>query len=604
MRLKWTSAVQRLNPECSFSLNIPSLSCRTVFFLLTFLLLFISLPASASVNVAVTVKGVSGPLYKNVMARLAINLQKENERLQPKTVRRLHRQAETDIRAALAPLGYYSPTIKSRLEKDGDIFRADYLIEKGAPVIVKDVVLEVAGEGMRNESLRMATLSFPVKEGDILDQSLYEQGKKQLLYLALSEGFLDANFTERVLTINRETNSAAIHLVLDSGRQYLFGETASTQRIIEPDLLVRYLPYKVGEPYNPAKIFELQSILYQTDYFSQVVVRGQTDKADDFSIPVDIELTPPEHLNKYSLGLGYATDTGIKGKIDWSNRLFNSKGHKISAGLQLAELENIISLRYDIPHSDPRFNKLVNRLGYQDKKWEDTNTQLFTAAISHEYVGPKYSLNGGLELRDEVYDVGNTSGDSTLLVPSFKVGMVLADDILYTQNGMQASLGFLGSVNGLVSDVNFLQTTLNGKAIISPIKNWRVIGRGSLGVTLVDSIDSLPPSLRFYTGGDSTIRGYSYKSIGTSDSSGAVIGGRYLVVGSIELERLITENWSLATFLDAGTATDDLSLDFKQGAGAGVRFRLPFGQIRLDFASAVTEDGMPFHVHLIVGGDL
>ena len=603
MRLKWTSAVQRLNTECSFSLNIPSLSCRTVFFLLAFLL-FLSIPASASVYVAVTVKGVSGSLYKNVMARLAINLQKENERLQPKTVRRLHRQAETDIRAALAPLGYYNPTIKSRLEKDGDIFRADYLIDKGVPVIVKDVVLEVAGEGVSNESLQKATLSFPVKEGDILDQSLYEQGKKKLVYLALSEGFLDASFTERVLTINQETNSAAIHLVLDSGCQYLFGETISAQHIIEPDLLVRYLPYKVGEPYNPAKLFELQSILYQTDYFSRVVVRGQTDEADDFSIPVDIELTPPEHLNKYSLGLGYATDTGIKGKIDWSNRLFNSKGHKISAGLQLAELENIVSLRYDIPHSDPRFNKLVNRLGYQDKKWEDTNTQLFTAAISHEYSGPRNSFSGGLELRDEVYDVGNTSGDSTLLVPSFKVGMVLADDILYTQNGMQASLGFLGSVNGLVSNVNFLQTTLNGKAIISPIKNWRMIGRGSLGATLVDSIDSLPPSLRFYTGGDSTIRGYSYKSIGTSDSSGAVIGGRYLVVGSIELERLITENWSLATFWDAGTATDDLSLDFKQGAGAGVRFRLPFGQIRLDFASAVTEDGMPFHVHLIVGGDL
>ncbi len=603
MRFKWTSAVKRLNPECSFFLNISFLSCRTVFFLFAFLLL-IALPASASVKVAVTVKGVSGPLYKNVMARLAINLQKDNERLQPKTIRRLHRQAETDIRAALAPLGYYNPTIKSRLEKDGDVFRADYLVEKGAPVIVKNVVLEVTGEGRRNESLLDATLNFPVKEGDILDQSLYEQGKKKLVYLALSEGFLDANFTERILTINRETNSASIHLVLDSGRQYRFGETISTQQIIEPDLLVRYLPYKVGEPYNPAKLFELQSILYQTDYFSRVVVRGQTDEAVNFSIPVDIELTPPEHLNKYSLGLGYATDTGIKGKVDWSNRLFNSKGHKISAGLQLAEFENIISLRYDIPHSDPRFNKLVNRLGYQDKEWEDTNTQLLTAAISHEYSGPRYSLSGGLELRDEVYDVGNTSGDSTLLVPSFKVGMVLADDILYTQNGMQASLGFLSSVNGLVSDVNFLQTTLNGKAIISPIKNLRLIGRGSLGATLVDSIDSLPPSLRFYTGGDSTIRGYSYKSIGTSDSSGAVIGGRYLVVGSIELERVITENWSLATFWDAGTATDDLSLDFKQGAGAGVRFRLPFGQIRLDFASAISEDGMPFHVHLIVGGDL
>ena len=73
--------------------------------------------ASASVKVDVKVTGVDEPLYKNVMARLTINLQKNNERLQPKTIRRLHRQAEDDIRSALAPFGYYNPVIKSSLEK-------------------------------------------------------------------------------------------------------------------------------------------------------------------------------------------------------------------------------------------------------------------------------------------------------------------------------------------------------------------------------------------------------------------------------------------------------------------------------------------------------
>ena len=110
------------------------------------------------------------------------------------------------------------------------------------------------------------------------------------------------------------------------------------------------------------------------------------------------------------------------------------------------------------PRSDPRYNKLVNSLAYQDKQWDDTTTQLFTASVIHEYAGPRFNLSGGVELRDEVYDVGNTSGDSTLLVPSLKAGMVLADDILYTKNGLQASVGFLGGVDGLISDVNFLQS--------------------------------------------------------------------------------------------------------------------------------------------------
>lgn len=595
--------MRRFDSELLLFHNLPSLSCRILFFFCAVLLLGAT-TVMASVTVDVTVTGVSGPLYENVMARLAIHLQKENERLRHFYVRQLHRQAEKDIRSALAPFGYYNPIISSSLKQDGDTFQAEYTIEKGPPVIVQEVKLQVTGPGRNNEQLSRAISMFPVKHGDILYQESYEQGKKKLVYLALSEGFLDAAFTERALRINIESNTADVQLVLDSGRQYLFGETTTVQKVLDQDLLDRYLPYALGDPYNPAKLFELQSILYRTDYFSRVVVRGQTDQVEDFHVPVDIELTAPTHLNKYTLGLGYATDTGIRGKADWSNRLYNSRGHKISAGLQLSELENIVLLRYDIPWRDPRYNKLAHSLGYQNKEWDDTNTQLFTAGVAHEYSGPRFTLGGGLELRDEVYDIGDTSGDSILLVPSVKAGMILADDVLYTKRGLQASVGFLGGVEGLVSDVNFLQAVVNGKAIISPLEAWRVIGRGSLGATFVDSIDSLPPSLRFYTGGDGTIRGYSYKSIGTKDSSGAVIGGRYLVVGSIELERVVTENWSLATFWDVGTATDDLSLDFNQGVGAGVRFRLPFGQIRVDLASGLSEGGSLVRLHLTVGGDL
>ncbi len=562
------------------------------------------MPVNAALHIDVTVKGVEEPLYKNVMARLAINLQRDNKRLQERAIKRLYLQAEADIRSALAPFGYYNPVIESKLTQDGEAYSVEYTIDKGPPVIVTDVVFELAGDGRKNEQLVQGIAGFPVKKGDVLNQELYEQGKKKLVYLALGEGFLDAGFTERVLRVNKQTNTATVNLVFDSGRQYTFGITTSSQNILDQDLLDRYLPYKPGDTYNPAKIFELQSILYRTDYFSRVEVSGRTRRATDFHVPVEIKLTAPEHLNKYSLGLGYATDTGIKGKVDWSNRLFNSRGHKISSSLQLSQFDNAVSLRYEIPRNDPRYNKLVNSIAYQDKQWDDTTTQLFTASVINEYAGPRFNLSGGLEFRDEIYDVGDTSGNSTLLVPSLKAGMVLADDVLFTRNGLQASVGFMGGIDGLVSDVNFLQASINGKAIVTPITDWRIIGRGSFGVTLVDSIDALPPSLRFYTGGDATVRGYGYKSIGPEDSSGTVIGGRYLVVGSVELERVVAGNWSLASFWDVGTATNDLSLDFSQGVGAGVRFRLPFGQVRLDLASAITEDGSPLRVHLTVGGDL
>lgn len=558
----------------------------------------------AAVKLEVVVGGVAGPIKKNVLAQLTIYLQKDSPRLHQNAIRQLHRKADEDIRSALEPFGYYNPVIASSLVKKAEGWKAEYTVDPGPPVIVEDVSIRLSGVGETNAKLQKTIAALQLKKGDILNQDTYEKEKKRLIRAAFSAGFLDAAFTEKSIRLNRRLNTATVRLVFDSGAQYVFGETDSVQEILKQDLLDRYLPYKAGDPYSPKKLFELQSILYRTDYFSRVAVSGKTDDAIDFVVPVEIELVPPKHYNRYSLGAGYATDTGFRGKVDWANRLFNSRGHKLSAFFQLAELENTLSLRYELPRKDPRYDTLLHNIAYQDKTWQGTTTQLLTASVSRAYSDPRFKLSGGLELRDEVYDVGDTSGDSTLLIPSISSGMVLADNILHTQNGLQASVSLLGSVKGLISDVSFLQTSVSGKTILSPLSDWRLIGRGTVGATLVDSIDSLPPSLRFYTGGDNTIRGYSYKSIGTRDSSGVVIGGRYQVVGSVEVERIIRQDWSVAAFWDGGTATDDLSLNFYQGAGVGVRFRLPFGQIRLDLASAITEDGNPFRVHLTVGGDL
>lgn len=584
------------------SFNISLLSCRIIF-LTALLFPVVPVLCVAEVAVDVVVSGIESPIYENVLSNLSIYLQKDNKELRASGAKRLHGRAIKDIREALAPFGYYNPVVESSLKKEDKVWHAEYIIKKGQPLLIENVELGITGVGNENDKLLAAQHEFPLKKGDILNQIAYEDEKKRLVNLAISEGYLDAVYSEKKLYIDPLRNRGSIHLTLYTGKQYFFGETSANKPVLKRKYLNRYLPYRKGDPYSRAKLFELQSILYQTDYFSRVVVQGNFEEARDYEIPVEVDLQSPEHLNKYSFGIGYATDTGIRGKIDWANRLFNDRGHRISASLQLAELENTVTLTYDIPRENPRYDKIIHSLAYQDKVWDETTTRLLTGAVSREYSGPRFKYSAGIEIRDEVYDVGETSGTSTLFLPSLNGGFVFADDIMKTKYGLQASVGLKGALEGVVSDVSFLQGTVNAKAIITPLKNTRVIGRISVGATLVDSIDALPPSLRFYTGGDSTIRGYRYKSIGTEDASGAVIGGRYLVVESIEVEHILGQYWSLAAFWDGGTATDDLSLDYHQGVGGGIRFRLPFGQIRFDVASAVTKEGNPIRVHLAVGGD-
>ncbi|MCW5209300.1 BamA/TamA family outer membrane protein, partial [Desulfobulbus sp. US1] len=144
----------------------------------------------------------------------------------------------------------------------------------------------------------------------------------------------------------------------------------------------------------------------------------------------------------------------------------------------------------------------------------------------------------------------------------------------------------------------------NGKIILTPWTNWRLLGGLSIGAIMMDSIDELPPSLRFYAGGDHSVRGYGYKELGPEDSSGKIIGGQYLTEASIEIERKINDTWSAAAFYDLGNAYDDIDLDLQVGAGLGVRMNLPFGQVRLDVACAVSDADYPLRIHLTIGADL
>ncbi|MCW5203601.1 BamA/TamA family outer membrane protein, partial [Desulfobulbus sp. US4] len=181
---------------------------------------------------------------------------------------------------------------------------------------------------------------------------------------------------------------------------------------------------------------------------------------------------------------------------------------------------------------------------------------------------------------------------------------ILAKDRVKTEHGIRLSASLKGGDTAFLSSTSFLQAQANGKIILTPWTNWRLLGRLSIGAIMMDSIDELPPSLRFYAGGDHSVRGYGYKELGPEDSSGKIIGGQYLTEASIEIERKINDTWSAAAFYDLGNAYDDIDLDLQVGAGLGVRMNLPFGQVRLDVACAVSDADYPLRIHLTIGADL
>jgi translocation and assembly module TamA len=135
-----------------------------------------------------------------------------------------------------------------------------------------------------------------------------------------------------------------------------------------------------------------------------------------------------------------------------------------------------------------------------------------------------------------------------------------------------------------------------------PVGRWIFAARGEAGMIVTDEFDKMPRSLRFFTGGDRSVRGYDYESLSPENEEGTLIGGKYLLAGSVEaMYPVIRDDWYLAAFVDSGNAYIDPEAELKTGAGLGVRWRSPVGMIRLDVAQPLDgSEGLP-RLHLGLG---
>jgi translocation and assembly module TamA len=189
-------------------------------------------------------------------------------------------------------------------------------------------------------------------------------------------------------------------------------------------------------------------------------------------------------------------------------------------------------------------------------------------------------------------------------MPGVNVQRVWGRERLIAARGARLQLDLKGAQEGLLSDTSFVQGQVDAKLIVPLLEGLRLIGRGTVGAIQTDEFRRLPPSIRYFAGGDQSVRGYDYNKLGPRDASGEVVGGRYLLVGSLELERHIRGNWRAALFFDTGNALDGWNESLKQGAGVGLRWETPIGLVRMDLATALSEDGSPWRLHLTLGPDL
>jgi len=556
----------------------------------------------APVKVRVEVVGVTGALRKNVLASLSIAHKKDRKNASEAELRHLHTRADEEIGRALQPFGYYRPFIHSELTT-GKQWVARYQIEPGAPLLVDSVLVEVNGEGATDPKYQRLVQDFPIKKGGVLLHQAYEQGKLSLETYAAEGGYLDADFQESRIEVDLARYAATVVVRYDSGPKHFFGPVAFDHAIIDRSMLDRFPTFRSGDIFNFRKLQDLQSNLSNTGYFSRVEVEPSEETMQHRQVPIDVSLAPAKKL-RFTGGVGYGTDDGarVRGLIEM--RRLNTQGHRAQLNLQYGQRDKRAELQYFIPWPNPRTDVATLSTGYLDVTTQTANSKIEYGGGSLSRLLGQWRVVPALNYRREKFTVGVDHGTVRTLVPEGTWSRTRADDQLIARNGDRVSLNVRGAAQGVVSDVSFAQTRVEGKMIHGFPGANRGIARIEVGATSTSEFRELPASFRFFAGGATSVRGYGYNSLGPRDELDHVIGGPYLLVGSLEADHRFLPRWGLAGFFDMGNALNNFGDPLKRGAGAGLRWISPAGLVRLDFAWGLDRAGTPFTVHMMVGPEL
>ncbi|WP_047337301.1 autotransporter assembly complex protein TamA [Pseudomonas protegens] len=565
-----------------------------------FLLLFTSCAALAQSELDVRVKPANDELKANVEGYIGSVGDRDEEALL-----RFSRGAEEQAKKAAQALGYYQPHIQSEV-RGGDKPRLTLRIDPGEPVHLRNVTVRVEGPAASLKSFRLPD-SDQLKPGAVLNHGHYEDAKRLIQNQASRYGFFSGRFTQQKLSVDPQAGVADIDLVYDSGPRYALGKVSfSGDSLFDEDLLRRMVPFKAGAPYDSELIAELNQALQSSGYFEGVRVDAAPTAAEHEVIPVAVQLETRKPRTM-GLGLGYSTDVGPRVKANWTRHWVNPQGHSYGWEAEVSAPRQNVGLWYDIPLDPPLTDKLRFAGGYQNEEIAGTDTlsKLLTIGPEwHSKLPSGWQRVLSLKYQREEYRLGDDSGLSNLLMPGLTYSYLRSDNRIDPHNGYRIQFDTKLAKEGVGSDTNLLYGTVLLKGLTTVWDNHRFLGRVQFGGSATNGYKSIPPSLRFFAGGDQSVRGYDYQTLSPENSEGDRIGGRYMVAGSVEYQYSIAEKWRIATFVDQGNSFNKLELpNLKTGVGVGVRWVSPVGPIRVDLAHAMNDDG-GIRLHFSMGPEL
>jgi translocation and assembly module TamA len=573
---------------------------------LTLTLLLPSLAFGAP-NLEFRVRGLEGELRRNVLAFLGDPPETPQERLNfvVSTRERVER--------GLLALGYYRPDIDLDIQRTEPVWQMDIHVQAGEPVRIRNISLRVLGPAADDQSFTDLIQNSGLVADEVLHHGRFEALRNSLLTLGQQRGYLDGKVVLSRVEVQADAGRADVFLHYDSGIRYRFGELRHDEAVMDQDLLEALRTFEEGDYFQQSLLQRFQSQLQLTRFFSSVTLQPLVEEREDGRVPILVVLRAAKRHN-FNVGVGYSTDTEERISMTWTTPRINRHGHSQITRLEYSQVNPSGRITYNIPLRHP-LNDLLqlwarteeNEFGDLDSDQDELGARREKRKGSWVY---SYSLRG----LNESWEVLSQSRTNDYLLLGTTISRrVHTGSIVDPLSGFNQLYTLEIANEGVGSDVDLVRFTGNLRHVMTPFPRHRFVSRAEFGVVEIASGDrvDLAPSLNFFAGGNQSIRGFSYQSVGNEidvvrangNKKTLVVGGDRLITGSLEYQYYFTENWRGALFFDGGDAFDEGEFDFNYGAGFGIHYITPIGAIRVEFANSLSEDNPDWRLHLAVGAE-
>lgn len=559
-------------------------------------------PPSDAIRYRLVVEGPNPPANA-IRAGLDLARWQSDDEMTPDLLELLAREGSVQAREIAAIEGFYDAKVEVTIDRKATPTIVTVRVDPGTPVRVSDVRVNVLGPAVNDVPLGTTAIKdardgWSLRLGQVFRQAEWIDAKERAVRTLRRSPYAAARIAASEARVDPDRRAAELDVEIDSGPRFSIGplDIRGLKRY-PPSLVENFNILKRGEPYTEAAMDAYVRRLAASGYFAsvQASIDAESANPDDATVRLAV-IEGPTH--RFEGALSYSTDTQFGARASYTNVNIDGRALQMRLDGRFELKQQLAKVAFTWP---PTPSKWLDSVGVSAQRTDFQNDAETTAGIDFQRRGVDertHPIYRAALLYDRQVPAG--APPSSAYATYLETGYVLrrVDDLLSPTRGFMADVRIGGGIPGLSTE-GFGRVVAQAAAWYPIDRATQLAFRAEAGAVLASSREGVPSILLFRTGGDTTVRGYEYQSLGVRLGD-AIVGGRYYTIASAEVIRWINETWGVAAFVDAGNAVDAIrDLNVAYGYGLGARLRTPIGPFRLDVAYG--EQTREWRLHFSVG---